>query len=276
MPLSACGSGTFPVGIGGRRKRFAGSMHAVIPRKEHVLNRHTHQVEKPCQLELILSVLRHQLGNSVNALKITLDVLRENYDTFENAKKREYLERVSQLVGRQQEIVQALKMYSMFSVEDRRPVSFSDFWSQLLPPVTRRVEERRVRLITRHESIACRVCGNPAALNKIVLSVVDNALDALEGTDDPTIEIHTAGGGAEVRIGVVDNGAGCRPEEIEKLFVPLFTTRPGRTGMGLAVARKLATEMGGDITMTSSPGVGSEVIIRLATLSADDASSRCD
>ncbi len=237
---------------------------------------HTHQVEDPHQLELILSVLRHQLGNSVNALKITLDVLRENYDTFERPKKKEYLERVSQLVGRQQEIVQALKMYSMFSVEDCSPVSFSDFWTQLLPLVARRVEKHQVRLITRYESIACRVCGNPAALNKIVLSVVENALDALEGAENPTIEIYTAGGSSEVRIGVADNGAGCRPEEIEKLFVPLFTTRPGRTGMGLAVARKLAAEMGGDITMTSSPGVGSEVIIRFATLSADDASSRCD
>ena len=227
-------------------------------------------------MELVLSVLRHQLGNSVNALKITLDVLRENYDAFESAKKKEYLERVSQLIGRQQELVQALKLYSMFSVEDRKPVSFSAFWAQLLPLVARRLENRQIRLITRYESIACSVCGNMAALNKIVLSVVDNALDALEGADNPALEIYTAGGSSEVRIGIRDNGAGCRREDVEKLFVPLFTTRPGRTGMGLAIARKLAVEMDGGMTLRSLPEGGCEVVIRLASIPPDNPSSGCN
>ncbi len=232
-------------------------------------------LKDPDELELVLSVLRHQLGNSVNALKITLDVLRENYDTFGTTKKKEYLERTAQLIGRQQEIVQALKMYSMFSVEDRKPIPFSAFWTQLLPLVTRRLEKRQIRLLTRYESVVCTICGNLAALNKVVLSVVDNALDALDGSSSPAIEIYTAGGSSEVRIGVRDNGIGCRPEEVEKFFVPLFTTKPGRTGMGLAIARKLAAEMDGNIVMKSSPDAGSEVIIRFATLSPDDPSRQC-
>jgi two-component system C4-dicarboxylate transport sensor histidine kinase DctB len=234
------------------------------------------QLKIPDELELVLSVLRHELGNSVNALKITLDVLRENYDTFGRSKKKEYLERAAQLIGRQQETVQALKMYSMFSVEDRKPISFSAFWTQLLPLVTRRLEERQVRMITRYESIVCTICGNLAALNKVVLSVVDNALDALEGSSNPTIEIYTAGGSSEVRIGIRDNGTGCRPEDVEKLFVPLFTTRPGKTGMGLAIARKLTSEMNGDIVMKSSPNAGSEVVVRFSTLSSDDPSLQCN
>jgi len=44
-------------------------------------------------LEDTLSTLRHQLGNSVNALKVTLDVLHANFDLFNDEKKRAYLER---------------------------------------------------------------------------------------------------------------------------------------------------------------------------------------
>jgi C4-dicarboxylate-specific signal transduction histidine kinase len=205
-----------------------------------------------------------------------MDVLRENYDNFNRSKKKEYLERTSQLIGRQQEIVQALKLYSMFSVEDRKPVSFAAFWTQLLPLVTQRLEKRQVRLITRYESIACTICGNLAALNKVVLSVVDNALEALGESSNPTIEIYTAGGSSTVRIGIKDNGAGCRSEDVEKLFVPLYTTKPGKTGMGLAIARKLTSEMNGDIGMTSSPGAGSEVVIGLSTLPSADPQPECE
>jgi len=105
---------------------------------------------------------------------------------------------------------------------------------------------------------------------------VDNALEALEGSGNPAIEMYTAGGSSEVRIGIRDNGSGCRQEDVEKLFVPLFTTRPGKTGMGLAIARKLTFEMDGDIVMKSSPDAGSEVVIRFSTLSPDESSSQCD
>lgn len=237
---------------------------------KRLLNSEDRQLKSLSELELILSVLRHQLGNSVNALKITLDVLRENFDIFNISKKKEYLDRAAQLIGRQQEIIQALKLYSMFSVEDKKPIAFSAFWMQLLPLVTQRLAKRRIRLITRYESIECTIWGNLAALNKVVLSILDNALEALDESNNPAIEIYTAGGSSVVRIGIKDNGAGCRSEDVEKLFVPLFTTRPGKTGMGLALARKLTSEMDGNIVMKSSPDAGSEVVIRFSTRTPDD------
>jgi signal transduction histidine kinase len=58
-------------------------------------------------LEQILSTLRHEVGNSVNSLKITLDVLRENYDRFDDEKRKDYLNRGSDLIARQVKLIEA-------------------------------------------------------------------------------------------------------------------------------------------------------------------------
>lgn len=222
-------------------------------------------------LELVLSVLRHQLGNSVNALKITLDVLRESFDAFEETKKKEYLQRLAQLVNRQQETVQALKSYSMFAARKRKPMAFSAFWTQLLALISQRLEDRQIKLVTRYETMPCTVLINQAALNKVFLGVVENALEALSGHGAPEIEIYTGGGTSQVDIVVRDNGPGSTVAEMDTLFTPLFTTKPGKSGMGLAIARKLMAEMGGGIGIRNRPPAGAEVSIWLKA-SAPEAS----
>jgi len=92
-------------------------------------------------MEDILSTLRHQLGNSVNALKVTLDVLHENFDLFNDEKKREYLERAQEVLARQQAMVDAMRSYSSVNVNDQKPIEFLPFWEQFLLTLRQRTEK---------------------------------------------------------------------------------------------------------------------------------------
>jgi signal transduction histidine kinase len=60
-----------------------------------------------------------------------------------------------------------------------------------------------------------------------------------------------------VAIAVKDTGTGITPENMQKLFEPLFTTKARGIGLGLAVSKKLAEANGGRIEVHSEPGVGS-------------------
>jgi hypothetical protein len=71
-------------------------------------------------LEAILATVRHQLGNAVNALKITLDVMQENFDHFDDSKRKEYLRRTSELLGRQTGMIEAMKSYSSVNASDQK------------------------------------------------------------------------------------------------------------------------------------------------------------
>ncbi|CAG0992665.1 two-component system, sensor histidine kinase [Phycisphaerales bacterium] len=114
--------------------------------------------------------------------------------------------------------------------------------------------------------------SDPTRLRQILINLVGNAVKftregsvrvvlALEpGTDEPSL-----------RLDVTDTGIGLSPEQQSRLFeafsqADASTTRKfGGTGLGLAISRKLATMLGGDVTVRSEPGKGSTFTIKVAT-----------
>jgi len=194
-------------------------------------------------LEDILSTLRHQLGNSVNALKVTLDVLHENFDLFNDEKKREYLERAQEVLARQQAMVDAMRSYSSVNVNDQKPIEFLSFWEQFLLTLRQRTE--KITSVQNLQAGQYHVMGSPIAIQTVLFQLAENALDAVEGLENPRIELSVATEAERIRIGVKDNGCGIKQKDMSKIFVPLFTTKPKRKGLGLSIALKLMTQMGG-------------------------------
>ncbi len=194
-------------------------------------------------LEDILSTLRHQLGNSVNALKVTLDVLHENFDLFNDEKKKEYLERAQEVLARQQALIDAMRSYSSVNVNDQKPIEFLSFWEQFL--VTLRRRTGKVTLIQNLQTGPRHVMGSPIAIQTVLIQLLENALDAVEGIENPRIELSVTSEAERIRIGLKDNGCGIKKRDLSKIFVPLFTTKPKRKGLGLSIALKLMAQMGG-------------------------------
>lgn len=218
-------------------------------------------------LEDLLSTLRHQLGNSVNALKVTLDVLHENFDLFDDEKKREYLERAKEVLGRQQAMVDAMRSYSSVNANDRKSIEFLPFWEQLLVALRQRTE--KIPLIDRFQAGPCRVMGSPTAIQMVLIQLVENALDAVEGIENPRIEVSVTRDPEAVRISVKDNGPGIRQKDMSKIFVPLFTTKPKRKGLGLSIALKLMAQMGGGLAIAPQAQGGTAATLWLQTVGGE-------
>jgi len=214
-------------------------------------------------LEDILSTLRHQLGNSVNALKVTLDVLHENFDLFNDEKKREYLERAQEVLARQQAMVDAMRSYSSVNVNDQKPIEFLSFWEQFLLTLRQRTE--KITSVQNLQAGPYHVMGSPIAIQTVLFQLVENALDAVEGIENPRIELSVTSEAERIRIGVKDNGCGIKQKEMSKIFVPLFTTKAKRKGLGLSIALKLMTQMGGrlEIAPLAEGGTAATIWLQL-------------
>ena len=108
------------------------------------------------------------------------------------------------------------------------------------------------------------VVGDAVALRRLLLNLVLNARDALEGRGGRiTVRVeHTAG---RALLEVADDGPGIPAEVQEHLFEPFFTQRrQGRgSGLGLAVVYGIVSEHGGEVTVRSEPGEGARFIVRL-------------
>lgn len=95
-------------------------------------------------------------------------------------------------------------------------------------------------------------------LKGALLNLVVNGCQAIEESGSLTIELNEEG-----RISVADTGCGIRPDDLEKVFSPFFTTKERGNGLGLAEVHKVVTAHGGTVGVTSEEGVGSLFWIKI-------------
>ncbi len=227
------------------------------------MNQTSSNLELVENLEHILSTIRHEVANSINSLKITLDVLRENFDLFDDAKKKDYLKRGTKLVARQQELVNAMKAYSRFNVKEKEDIQFFHFWKSFLAAAATKLKDKNIKFVQEREPEPFLIKANNMALNKVMMNLLDNAMQAVEAVKDPQIELRFELKNDFVSIMLKDNGCGIKKNDISKAFIPLFTTKPGKMGMGLPIARKLLVKMEGRIEIESPLEDGTEVRVWL-------------
>jgi len=216
-------------------------------------------------VEEFLSILCHELGNPINSLKITLDVLRENYDLFDDVKKKVYLERASELLARQEKLVEVMKSYSKFNVKEPKKIEFLPFWENFSSMAINKLKGTNIRLTKNFETGPSHIKADNPALNKILAIILDNAIEALEKANEPEIEMMASRRNGFIMILMKDNGPGIRKNDMSKIFIPLFTTKPGKMGMGLPIAQKLSLEMEGRMEIESVFGNGTEARLWLKT-----------
>jgi signal transduction histidine kinase len=106
---------------------------------------------------------------------------------------------------------------------------------------------------------------SPSQVNQVLLNLVTNAAQAVEGSGGVITLTTRAVDSSHVAVDVADNGKGIPPEVLPKIFDPFFTTKgPGRgTGLGLSIAYKIVTEHGGKIDVASKIGVGTKFTVTL-------------
>ena len=100
-------------------------------------------------------------------------------------------------------------------------------------------------------------------LGQVVLNLISNGTQAI-GESNGTLTLRARADGANMALlDVADTGSGIAPEDLDRIFEPLFTTKARGLGLGLSVARSLVTANGGEISVTSEPGRGSTFTVRL-------------
>ncbi|OGA50846.1 MAG: PAS domain-containing sensor histidine kinase [Betaproteobacteria bacterium RIFCSPLOWO2_12_FULL_62_13] len=112
------------------------------------------------------------------------------------------------------------------------------------------------------------VIGDAAQLRQVIHNLLQNAQDALAGTASPTIVIASEAIGELVYFSVTDNGSGFAEHLMKRVFEPYVTTKPGGTGLGLVIVKKIVEEHGGDVSITNVVPHGARVTVSLPTAAA--------
>jgi len=104
---------------------------------------------------------------------------------------------------------------------------------------------------------------DPDQIKRAVLNLVDNAVEAVSGAGEVTVETRFLPETKRVRIVVSDDGVGIPPEDKDKLFLPYFSTKAAGMGLGLAIVHQIVTDHGGSIWVEDHVPKGSRFVIEL-------------
>jgi signal transduction histidine kinase len=104
---------------------------------------------------------------------------------------------------------------------------------------------------------------------RALLNLVQNAIEAMP--QGGTLTFRGRRQDAAVHLDVGDTGSGIAPEQITQIFEPLYTTKPGGTGLGLYIVQEVVAAQGGQVAVQSTVGSGTTFTITLPLAEAGEA-----
>lgn len=214
-------------------------------------------------LEHLSASIAHEIRNPITAARSLLQQMGEDPHSVENV---EYASVALQELERVERSISHLLRYARD--EELRPerVEMRNVVGSALETLSERTARTGTAL---HVDVAeaGALVADPEKLRRVVLNLVGNALDALEGQHSPAPRVDVEAGenlaGTEVWLRVRDNGAGIPDERLAEIWTPFRTSKANGTGLGLAIVRKIVEAHGGAIEVESAPGRGTAFLVTL-------------
>ncbi len=219
--------------------------------------------------------IAHEIKNPLAAISGAISVLYDGFDKEDP--RREVISKVLEQIARLDKAATDLLFFGRPGKPSFEFVDTNDLLNKTMFFVSQHPEAKNVhqnKEFTRHLP---PVWVDAKQLQQVFFNIIINAIQAMK--DGGTLLLQTDliddQGKQVVRVMVGDSGPGIKPEVLDKIFTPFFTTKTQGTGLGLAICRQLIEQQGGTIEIKSRVGEGSRVLINLP-VSADAVSFKSE
>ncbi|MEM7434443.1 MAG: ATP-binding protein [Myxococcota bacterium] len=214
------------------------------------------QTERIAAWQDIAKRLAHELKNPLSPIRLSIETLRKAHTRSHaefDALFEETSETILQEVERLRHIIDEFSRFARLPAPTLRETDLRQTVSHVVSLYT----EETVAVSAELPEAPVMAYLDSEQITQVVHNLLQNGADAAKAA-------HPTGGGAvrvrleegldEVRIVVVDNGAGISKDRQSLVFEPYYTNKEGGSGLGLAISSRIVTEHGGRITVNSEPG----------------------
>lgn len=204
--------------------------------------------------------IAHELGNPIGIMSGSVQFCLDSLPL--STEVRQHLEVVARHAQNAGQIVRGLLRLARPEELRLEAVALSDVVAQAAAMVNGRSVKRGVRFDLEVRVDLPRIRAVRSHLEQILLNVLLNSLESVP--DDGWIRVEAIYDANKecVSINITDSGPGVRVQDLDRIFEPFYTTRPGGTGLGLSICRDLVAAHGGTICAEAVPG-GTCFVIRL-------------
>src|SRR5712664_4240231 len=222
------------------------------------------QAEKLAAMGQMLAGVAHELNNPLTAILGVTELLREREGTDDSTKRQ--LELTHRQARRAASIVQNLLEFSRPASPQKKPLDLNNILERTLQLHEHSLRRNNIAVDFRLPGELPGVVGDANQLIQVFLNLITNAEQAIrEVRDSGRIQIRAGRNGNQLTITVQDDGVGIRPEALQRIFDPFYTTkRPGGgTGLGLSICMSIIREHGGNIEAETLPAGGTAFTVTL-------------
>lgn len=246
----AAGLGAWGIWAAGRRR------DAEISR----LRREVAAAEHLAALGRLAGSVAHEVRNPLSAVRGLVQYLAKGEEP--GSKKAEHAAAAVAEVDRLERVVSSLLEYTRPREPRLVELDLEESIRSVLNLMSDDPRASGVDIQLKVEPELPYVQADPDQIRQVLMNLVINALEALDGRGVLAISARKADGGVEVEIS--DNGPGLPEGNPEQVFDPFYSTRERGTGMGLAIARRIMRSHGGEITAGINPEGGARFILNLS------------
>ncbi|NLA75881.1 MAG: HAMP domain-containing histidine kinase [Deltaproteobacteria bacterium] len=218
----------------------------------------------------LIRVLTHEIMNSITPISSMTSTMLEMIDnedeTINPEDTKDLIDALKTINSRSRGLMEFVNNYrnmALIPTPKFKLLSIQSFFKRIEVLMSNNIAKRNIsfRWIVEPESL--EFTADPDLMEQVMINLVLNAIQAVEGRVNPEIILKAMlGMEGESIITVQDNGVGIVEEAIEKIFIPFFTTKKQGSGIGLSLSRQILRLHHATISVDSRPDIGTEFTLR--------------
>ena len=201
--------------------------------------------------------LAHEIRNPLAGIAGVIEIIGP--DLPESSPAREVWADAQQEIRHIQRILSDLLDYARPRALEVRPANLNTTAEHAVNLARQQVLSRPIKILLSLEKDLHLVPHDAAQIQQVLLNLLLNAIQAIEGAGQ--VEVRTEARGDAAVVMVTDTGRGIDPERLPNIFRPFYTTKGKGTGLGLSLAQRVVQSHGGRIEVSSVPGRGTDFLV---------------
>jgi signal transduction histidine kinase len=231
------------------------------------LERELRMAEKLTSLGTLSAGIAHEIKNPLSAIDLNLRLLESEIPRQDkDGDIGEYFRILREEIGRLNAIVDNVLRFSRPSLAPVGPVDVVDILRRTADLLTHTCRERGIVIDITAGMESCPIWGDASSLQQAFLNIFLNAIQSM--TDAGRIKTSVAiiplddESDRWCELVFEDSGCGIDGQDIERIFDPFFTRKPGGTGLGLSIVHRIVVDHRGTVQVASIPDKGTRFILR--------------
>jgi signal transduction histidine kinase len=223
------------------------------------------QASRLAYVGTLASGLAHEIRSPLNAVKLNLDLLREDVDAVAEVKREEFKKRL-ELIAREvdglQDLLTEFLTFAKPPSMELLPTDLNQMLVDMEQFIAPACKQRHIQIVKDFQKELYPVPLDQNQFGRgVIINLLTNAMEAIK--THGTITLRTRENQDNIEIHVEDDGGGVDPPNEGRIFELFFSTKDHGTGLGLAIARRIVQEHGGELILQNHFKRGATFIIRL-------------